>query len=110
MSQVLGVLLGLTTLGALVASGVAWYHGSRARRFLERAQAAEAAVSALRSVNDELRASLARVVADVAAQHEREAEHDARMAADASTDASRAADLLNGLHANGSGSGRPAGP
>lgn len=98
IAEVLGILLGATTLTTLVAGGLAWYNGSRARREEERADAAEAAVGALVSVNAELRLSLDRVIAATAARNEREAQDDARTVEQVGSDAGRAAELLNGLH------------
>jgi hypothetical protein len=100
------ILLGGATLTSLVAGGLAWYHGSQARGLRERTQAAEAAVTALRSVNTELRASLSRALAKVAARAKQEKLADEETAADAVSPGA-AAGLLNGLRGGRTGPDKP---
>lgn len=97
------VALALTSLGSGL---LAWYLRSKARRAEERALAAESAMSALRSVNTELRAALDRVVQDTAARNKRDERQDAKTVESIeSGDADAVAEMLRQLHQDGPGPG-----
>lgn len=96
--EALSVSLGLAALWAVVATGLAWYHGKKVEGVQARLAVAESAVDVLRSVNADLRDRVGVLLLAAKEHDERDKVADRALASSVGGDPAGAAALLNGLH------------